>query len=95
MMIVSEVFFASPDFSGLSPFVLLIPACLPMFVVAAFHGQSIWPGLLQFILIVSVEILQWRRFRRLSVSFRIFATITIYFAINILSTAAIFCFWLR
>ena len=92
MIVASGAFFASPDFSGLTPFVLLIGACLPVYILAAFHGQSLWLGLLQFVLIASVEILQWRRFRRLSVSFRIFATFALYLAINFASTAAILLF---
>ena len=90
----ANVFFASPDFSGLTPLVLLIPlieACLPLYIVAAFHGQSPWLALLQCVLIVSVQIIQWRRFRRLSVSFRAFATFAIFIAINFVSNLAIFC----
>jgi len=93
MKILANVFFASPDFSGLTPLVLLVPVFLPLYIVAAFHGGGLWLGLLQFLVIASVEIVQWMRFKRLSVSFRVFATLIIYIVANITSTLGIFLFF--
>jgi hypothetical protein len=74
---------------------LVVGACFPIFLVAAFHGQSLGLGIAQGLLILTGVIIQWRIFRNFSFPFRAFSTIASYLLINFLSAVIIFRFWFR
>ncbi len=87
---IASVFFASPDFSGIGPLLLIAYTCFPVFVLAAFHDRMIWPGVAQAILFAVGMVIQWKMFRHRSTFVRVVSALLCYPLINLASAVAVF-----
>jgi Mg2+/citrate symporter len=88
-------FFASPDLSGMGDALLLIGTVLPIFAFGALCGINVGLGILQAVLLLLAELIQWQLTRRAKLTVRVISFICTYFIVNIGFVLAVFCPWGR
>lgn len=90
MNILAVYMMASPDLSGLGNVVLLTASLFPIFVMHAFFGGSITLGILQFLLLVIVELVQYRLIRTENSLIRLAGIAITYACVNLSFTLVVF-----
>jgi hypothetical protein len=58
--------FASPDFSGVGILLAVVGSALPIFLIGAFKGLSVVPGIIQGIYLLVMLAIAWRITRGVS-----------------------------